>query len=199
MALVALESLAADLLESGEVFAHAVVVVDPALGFVGFVGLMGFVFVASVVRVGAVVARPPARRRCAAAVANNAQRANRPRRRRFAHTRRVFAAVLANRRRRRRFARSERSRWPTLLAGGAPNGSSDQADGKARARTVPAVGREPKTRARAAFGVLITSSPRDEPKTANTAAFWVAHHADPGRTPPPASPPARPLASLLAR
>ncbi len=58
VALVALESLDADadLLESGEEFADAVVVVDPALES------LGLVFVGSVVGVGAVVGRPPAGR-----------------------------------------------------------------------------------------------------------------------------------------
>ncbi len=54
--LVAVVSLDADLLESREVFADAVVVVDPALR------LVGLVFVGSVVGVGVVVGRPAARR-----------------------------------------------------------------------------------------------------------------------------------------
>ncbi len=127
----------------GEVFADAVVVVDAALG------LVGLVFVGSTVGVGAVVGRPPAGRwsgwvrwsgvrqradRCAATAANNAQRANRPRRRRFAHTRRVFAAVRANRRRRRRFARSERLRWPTRAAVGRRAERLERPSGRQNAR-----------------------------------------------------------------
>ncbi len=141
--------------------------------------------------------RLPARQRadrCAATAANNARRANRPQRRRFAHTRRVFAALRANRRWQRRFARSERSRWTntsyTSCARRAARGHRAErlkrpSGQQTRARTAPQLVANPNRVHRWQFGALSIPSPPDEPKTANTAALWVAHHADPDRTPPP--------------
>ena len=201
--MVAVESLDADLLERGEVFADAVVVVDPALG------LLGLVFVGSVVGVGAVVGRPPARRSlcgrggeqrstskpspaapvCAYATGFRRRTSKPP----SAAAVCAFGALALDQHELHELRATSCARAPSRTAQ-----ATKRTAKRARGPLRQLVANPNRVHGRR-FGVLSISSPPDEPKTATTAAFWVAHHADPSRTPPPASPPARQPASPRGR